>query len=175
MKLGIIGGSGLDNLNLLENYEEKRVETPYGQPSSSITCGKIFGKDVCILARHGKKHEIPPSQVNYRANIAALAKLGCTHIIATTAVGSLREEIERGNYTRLGQTLTPKEFYDGPEECKVPSLDDRARNAKPAQTYTPDEWKKAFEERKKIFGSGFSIIEEIEDPSKKTGIKKVGH
>ncbi|HBL76689.1 MAG: hypothetical protein A2W90_23735 [Bacteroidetes bacterium GWF2_42_66] len=104
---------------------------------------------------------------------ATWAILACTRAFAAGA--HYIEEIERGNYTRLGQTLTPKEFYDGPEECKVPSLDDRARNAKPAQTYTPDEWKKAFEERKKIFGSGFSIIEEIEDPSKKTGIKKVGH
>ena len=84
------------------------------------------------------------------------------------------EELEWESYTRLGQSLTPKEDYDGPEDRPVPDLKDRDKIAKPAQTYTTEEWKKAFEERKKIHGSGFAIVEEIEDPSKKTGIKKVG-
>ncbi len=84
------------------------------------------------------------------------------------------EELERGNYTRLGQALTPKEDYDGSPDRPVPDLKDRDKIAKPAQTHTTEEWKKAFEERKKTHGSGFAIIEEIEDPSKKTGIKKVG-
>ena len=103
---------------------------------------------------------------------ATWAIMACTRAFAAGA--HYIEEIERGEYTRLGQTLTPKEHYDGPEDSPVPSLEERAKNAKPAQTHTPDEWKKAFEERKKIYGSGYSIIEEIEDPSKKTGIKKVG-
>ena len=105
MKIGIIGGSGLDDPKMLQNYEEKKLDTPYGKPSSSITCGKIAGLDVCILARHGKKHEIPPTQVNNRANIYALAKLGCTHIIATSAVGSLKEEIGRGDFVILDQFI----------------------------------------------------------------------
>ena len=84
------------------------------------------------------------------------------------------EEVERGGYTRLGQELTPKEDYDGPEDRPVPSLAQRAKNAKPALSRTPDEWEQAFEERKKLYGSGFGIIEEIKDPSKKSGIKKVG-
>jgi len=105
MRIGIIGGSGLDDPKLLEDYEEKEVETPYGKPSSLITCGKIFGVEVCILARHGKKHTIPPSQVNYRANIYALAKLGCKYILATTAVGSLREEIKRKDFVILDQFI----------------------------------------------------------------------
>jgi len=84
------------------------------------------------------------------------------------------EEIERGEYTRLGQTLTPKEDYDGPADRSVPPLKDRDKVATAAQTHTPDEWKKAFDERKKVYGSGYSIVEEIEDPSKKTGIKSVG-
>jgi len=104
---------------------------------------------------------------------ATWAILACTRAFAAGA--HYIEEVERIGYTRLGQILTPKEDYDGPEDRKVPSQDDRAKNAKPAQTHTPDEWKKAFEEGKKIYGSGFSIIEEIEDPSKKSGIKKVGH
>jgi citrate synthase len=84
------------------------------------------------------------------------------------------EEVERVGYTRLGQELTPKEDYDGPGDRPVPSLAERARYAQPALTRTPDEWKQAFEERRKLYGSGYGIVEEIEDPSKKSGIKKVG-
>jgi len=105
VKIGIIGGSGLDDPKILHNSEDKDIDTPYGKPSSKITCGKIEGLDVCILSRHGKKHEIPPTKVNNRANIYALGKLGCTHIIATTAVGSLRGEIERGDFVILDQFI----------------------------------------------------------------------
>jgi len=84
------------------------------------------------------------------------------------------EEVERGEYMKIGQTLTPKEDYDGPADRPVPPLEDREKYAKPALTRTPEEWKKAFDERKEILGSGYSIVEEIEDPSKKSGIKKVG-
>ena len=87
----------MDDPKLLENHEEKEVDTPYGRPSSKLTIGKLNNVDVVILARHGKKHEIPPTQVNYRANILALKNEGCTHIITTTACGSLREEIGRGD------------------------------------------------------------------------------
>ena len=93
VKVGIIGGSGLDDPNLLENYNKIDLQTPYGQPSSSITVGILNGIDVAILSRHGPNHQIMPSNVNFRANIWALKELGCTHIIATTAVGSLREEM----------------------------------------------------------------------------------
>jgi len=84
------------------------------------------------------------------------------------------EEVERGEYTRLGQNLTPIEDYDGPADRPVPPLQDRHKIAQPALTRTPDEWKEAFDERKKIYGGGYRIVEEIEDPSKKSGIKKVG-
>lgn len=84
------------------------------------------------------------------------------------------EEVERDEYTRLGQSLTPKEDYDGPPDRPVPPLKDRDKFVKPALTRTPEEWKKAFVERQKIYGSGYRIVEEIEDPSKKSGIKKVG-
>jgi len=104
-KIGIIGGSGLDDPKILKDYEEKDVETPYGSPSSKITCGKIGSAEVCILARHGPKHTIPPSQVNYRANIYALKELGCEYVLATTAVGSLREEIKRGDFVILDQFI----------------------------------------------------------------------
>lgn len=105
MKIGIIGGSGLDDPKFLQDYEEKEVSTPYGQPSSPLTCGKISGVEVCILARHGKKHHIPPTHINNRANIHALKDEGCTHIIATTAVGSLREHIGRGDFVILSDFI----------------------------------------------------------------------
>ena len=84
------------------------------------------------------------------------------------------EEVEREETNRLGQQLTPKEDYDGPADRRVPPLADREKYAKSAICKTPDEWKSRFEEMKNVRGSGFSIIEEIEDPSKKSGIKKVG-
>jgi 5'-methylthioadenosine phosphorylase len=105
IKIGIIGGSGLDDPNLISNAEEVEVETPYGMPSSKLTVGKIKGVDVVLLARHGKKHQYPPTNVNYRANIHALKTVGCTHIIATTAVGSLREEIDRGHLVIVDQFI----------------------------------------------------------------------
>ena len=84
------------------------------------------------------------------------------------------EEIERAEYCRSGQTLTPKEFYDGPEDRPVPPLKDRGKVAVSAVCQTIDDWAQAREERRQIVGSGHSIVEEIEDPSKKSGIKKVG-
>jgi len=106
VKIGIIGGSGLDDPKILKDAAEKSVTTKYGNPSSSLTIGKINGVDVVILARHGKGHCITPSKVNFKANIAALHDEGCTHILATTAVGSLREEIHPGNL------VFPDQFID---------------------------------------------------------------
>jgi len=105
VKIGIIGGSGLDDPDILKDKEEKEVITPYGNPSSVLAIGKINDIDVVILARHGKTHTIPPTQVNYRANIYALKNEGCTHILATTAVGSLREEIGRGDLVIIDQFI----------------------------------------------------------------------
>ncbi len=104
-KIGIIGGSGLDDPNILKDSKEILVDTEYGKPSSKLTVGKIENIDVVLLARHGKKHTIPPSQVNFRANIQALKEQGCTHILATTACGSLRKEIGRGDFVILDQFI----------------------------------------------------------------------
>jgi hypothetical protein len=84
------------------------------------------------------------------------------------------EEVEREKTNRLGQELTPKEDYDGPEDRPVPPLAEREKIASSAICTTPDEWQRRFEKMKKVQGSGFSIIEEVKDPSKKSGIKKVG-
>ncbi|NQU84258.1 MAG: S-methyl-5'-thioadenosine phosphorylase [Mariniphaga sp.] len=105
IKIAIIGGSGLDNPDILENTESVKVETPFGEPSSEIKTGRINGVEVAILARHGRKHTIPPTKVNNRANIWAIKELGCSHILATTACGSLREEIGRGDFVILDQFI----------------------------------------------------------------------
>jgi citrate synthase len=78
------------------------------------------------------------------------------------------EEVEREDVTALGQELTPKELYDGPEDRPVPKISERNEFAQPAQNFTVENWKQAFEERKKLHGSGYAIIEEVEDPSEKT-------
>jgi len=104
-KIGIIGGSGLDNPELFNNPQDITVNTKWGEPSSPLKIGEIAGIKVALLGRHGREHTIPPSQVNYRANIQALKDIGCTHILATTAVGSLREEIGRGDLIILDQFI----------------------------------------------------------------------
>jgi len=103
--VGIIGGSGLDNPEILSNPKDVIVKTSYGAPSSPLKCGIIDGVEVVLLARHGREHTIPPTQVNFHANISALKILGCTHILATTAVGSLREEIRRGDFIIVDQFI----------------------------------------------------------------------
>ena len=96
-KIAIIGGSGLENPDILKHPERVSVTTPYGNPSSPLLSGTINKRQVVILSRHGLDHTIPPTQINNRANIFALMEAGCTHILATTACGSLREEIGRGD------------------------------------------------------------------------------
>ena len=103
--VGIIGGSGLDDPEILGRPEDVEVATPFGLPSSPLRRGMIGGTPVYLLARHGREHTIPPTQVNYRANIYALKEAGCTQVLATTAVGSLREEIARGDLVVLDQFI----------------------------------------------------------------------
>lgn len=105
-KIAIIGGSGLENPEILQHAERKIVKTPYGDPSSDFICGTIGQVEVVLLSRHGRDHTIPPTQVNNRANLFAIKELGCTHILATTACGSLRENIGRGDL------VIPDQFID---------------------------------------------------------------
>ncbi|MGD0710931.1 MAG: S-methyl-5'-thioadenosine phosphorylase [Bacteroidales bacterium] len=105
-KIGIIGGSGLENLDLFTEKKETDVSTKYGSPSSTLFSGMLEGKEIVIISRHGRNHAIPPTQVNNRANILALKQSGCTHILASTACGSLREEIKRGDI------VIPDQFID---------------------------------------------------------------
>ncbi|HLP71576.1 MAG TPA: S-methyl-5'-thioadenosine phosphorylase [Bacteroidales bacterium] len=105
-KIGIIGGSGLEDPDILRNPENIFIQTPYGESSSSLLKGTVSGTEVVLLSRHGRSHTITPTMVNNRANIFSLKEAGCTHIIATTACGSLREEIRRGDL------VVPDQFID---------------------------------------------------------------
>jgi 5'-methylthioadenosine phosphorylase len=139
VKIGIIGGSGLDDPRLLKEARDVVVDTPYGRPSSPLTMGRLDRTDVVMLARHGRSHQFSPGQVNYRANIHALKDCGVTHILATTACGSLRQEIGRGDFvildqfidqTRHRKTTFFDSFENGPRHTSMADpFDDRLRSA----------------------------------------------
>ncbi len=117
VKIGIIGGSGLENPTLFQDPQILEVDTRYGQPSAPLVTGKISGVEAVLLARHGSEHQYSPTQVNNRANIMAMKEVGVSHIIATTACGSLRQEIERGHLVILDQFIDftrfrKNTFYD---------------------------------------------------------------
>jgi len=103
--VGIIGGSGLDDPRLMTDARETIVDTPFGDTTSPITTGSIDGVSIAVIARHGRHHQFSPSQVNYRANIHALKAIGASHIIATTACGSLRAHIGRGDFVIVDQFI----------------------------------------------------------------------
>jgi 5'-methylthioadenosine phosphorylase len=95
--LGVIGGSGLYQIAGLENVQSLDVETPFGKPSAPVMVGALDGKTVAFLARHGIGHHISPSEVNYRANIYAMKKLGVTKLVSISACGSLRDDYAPGH------------------------------------------------------------------------------
>ena len=105
IKIGIIGGSGLYKMGILDNTEEIDVNTPFGTPSDKITFGKIGGVEVAFLPRHGKGHEIAPHKVNYRANIFAMKECGVEYLISTAAVGSLKKELKRCDFVIADQLI----------------------------------------------------------------------
>lgn len=122
--IGIIGGTGLYDPKLLKNAEEINVDTPYGSPSDSIMIGELGGKCVAFLPRHSKKHTIRPTDVNSRANIFALKKLGVERILAPTTVGSLREDFKPGDIVFVDQfidrtTRREPSFYAGSQVCHI--------------------------------------------------------
>jgi len=106
VSIGIIGGSGLYQMAGLTEAQEVAVDTPFGKPSDNFIVGKIEGKRVAFLARHGRGHRILPSELNFRANIFAMKKLGVEKIISASAVGSLREE------HRPLDIVLPDQFFD---------------------------------------------------------------
>ena len=116
-KLGIIGGSGLYNMEGLENSKWIKVNTPWGNPSDDILRAEFKGKEIFFLPRHGRGHTVNPSNINFRANIDALKQLGVTDIISMSAVGSLKENLEPGTFVIIDQFIDRtfarvKTFFD---------------------------------------------------------------
>ncbi len=121
-EIGVFGGSGF--YALLDNAHEFWIETPYGAPSDRIALGEIAGKRVAFLPRHGRDHRYPPHVVNYRANVWAMKELGIERIIAPTACGSLKKEVEPGHMVVADQVVDRTSgrkdtFYDGPVTTHV--------------------------------------------------------
>jgi 5'-methylthioadenosine phosphorylase len=106
VKIGIIGGSGLYDMAELTDRREVATETPFGPPSDKLVVGKLAGKDVAFLARHGRAHRLLPSEINFRANIYAMKLLGVERILSCSAVGSLREDLAPLD------VLLPDQFLD---------------------------------------------------------------
>ncbi|WP_294010262.1 S-methyl-5'-thioadenosine phosphorylase [Sphingomonas sp.] len=114
--IGVLGGSGLYELPGIEEPRWTAVDTPWGPPSDEILLSRIDGVNFAFLPRHGRGHRLPPADVNARANIAALKQLGCTDILAVSAVGSLRDELAPGRFVLVDQfidrtTARAKSFF----------------------------------------------------------------
>lgn len=127
-RIGIIGGTGFDNPDIIKGISKRKIHTPYGPPSDLITIGQYEQVDIALLPRHGSAHNVNPTLVNYRANIWALKELGVSHILAITAVGSLREEIAPGDLVFPDQfidrtTQRKATFFEGHAVCHIPMAD----------------------------------------------------
>ncbi|MRS12907.1 MAG: S-methyl-5'-thioadenosine phosphorylase [Actinobacteria bacterium] len=125
-EIGVFGGTGFHSL--LDNPVEVKVQTPYGEPSDTLTVGEIAGRSVAFLPRHGSKHTLPPHMINYRANIWAMKDLGVTRIIGPNACGSLQAHVKAGDFVICDQfvdrTWGRKDtYYDGPRTTHVSSAD----------------------------------------------------
>src|SRR5262245_14425406 len=128
--LGIIGGTGMaEALGSLGGGEQHRVDTPFGPPSSPITLIELAGAPVALLPRHGEGHQFPPGRVPYRANVFALKAVGVTHVLATSAAGSLREEI------RPGELVVPDQVIDRTYRREPTFFDDLAVHVEFAQPF----------------------------------------
>lgn len=114
--IGVIGGSGLYVLDQLDDPQSHEIETPWGAPSGPVTTGRIGGVRFAFLPRHGPGHPLPPEDVPYRANVAALKQLGATDLLAISAIGSLREELAPGDFVAVSQFIDrtharPQSFF----------------------------------------------------------------
>lgn len=123
-EIAIIGGSGVYDEDAIEDRETVEVHTPYGPPSAPIVVGEYMGRRAAFLARHGPSHEHPPHKVPYRANLWALDELGVERVLATNAVGSLKERYEPGHLAVADQFIDftkhrPTTFYDGPRAVHI--------------------------------------------------------
>jgi 5'-methylthioadenosine phosphorylase len=116
--IGVIGGSGVYQIEGLEGASWVKVKSPWGKPSDQVLVGRLNGLPMAFLPRHGRGHVESPSSVNYRANIDALKRLGCTDVVAVSAVGSLREEFRPGDFVLVDQyidrTFAREKSFFGP-------------------------------------------------------------
>ncbi|MBE9553426.1 MAG: S-methyl-5'-thioadenosine phosphorylase, partial [Proteobacteria bacterium] len=103
--IGVIGGSGIYDMDGLENVEWRRVDSPFGAPSDELMFAEFQGQKMVFLPRHGRGHRLPPSEINFRANIDALKRSGVTEILSLSAVGSLREELAPGTFVIVDQFI----------------------------------------------------------------------
>jgi 5'-methylthioadenosine phosphorylase len=127
-KLGIIGGSGLYAIDGLEEARWVSVDSPWGQPSDAILTGRLAGVEVAFLPRHGRGHRIAPGELNVRANIDALKRLGCTDVLAVSAVGSLNQAMAPGDFVLVDQFIDrtrgrPGSFFGTGLVAHVPMAD----------------------------------------------------
>ena len=127
--IGVFGGSGF--YSFLEDVESIEVDAPYGRPSAPFTIGDVGGKRVAFLPRHGVNHELPPHRIPYRANVWAMWELGVRRIIGPNASGSLRADIDLGEFVVTDQFIDrtsgrEHSFYDGPETTHVSAADPTA-------------------------------------------------
>jgi 5'-methylthioadenosine phosphorylase len=125
-EIGVFGGSGF--YSFLEDVERVEVDTPYGTPSAPFTIGELGGKRVAFLPRHGERHELPPAQIPYRANVWAMKELGVRRIIGPNASGALRADLELGEFVVCDQFVDRTSgradtFYEGPETTHVSAAD----------------------------------------------------
>ena len=125
--LAVIGGSGLSQLANLDVSHREVLRTPYGEPSGAVTFGQICGRPVAFLARHGYGHTIPPHEVNYRANIWALAQRGALAIVSVASVGSIRADLKPGDIVIPHQIIDytwgrKSTFHEGPD-CTLTHID----------------------------------------------------
>ena len=102
---GIIGGSGVYDIEGLTNKEWRKVESPFGQPSDALLFGELNGQQMVFLPRHGRGHKIPPSEINFKANIDALKRSGVTDVVSVSAVGSLKEHLPPGTFVVVDQFI----------------------------------------------------------------------
>lgn len=106
IEIGIFGGSGLYDMEGLEVRDERRLDTPYGEPSGPLVLGELHGRRVAFLARHGRGHRLLPTEVPYRANVWAMKRLGARRILSVSAVGSMKEEYAPTHI------VVPDQFFD---------------------------------------------------------------
>ncbi len=142
--IGIFGGSGF--YSFLGDVKEYTIETPYGKTSDKIAIGKIAGKNVAFMPRHGRDHSITPGDVNYRANVWAMKEIGCKYLISPCAAGSLQKEIKPGDIVFCDQFVDwtfgrrKDTFFEGPIVTHVSA----------AETYCPNLRKLAIQSAEKL-------------------------